>query len=222
MDDLYEIQPKNLVSSFLLSLETENVELHKKIVEFKDITCLDEILGSRYSLVFLMDLFFTFENRTINLEALMHEVKFLEGKLSQSKTKPASQFLQPPLQGLWHKHFYDTSLFGITQNVKNALNNYSIPYCQKKIEEAKKSVEEKYMTVEDIPHIVDDVVSRNLQRRNDEQRMTGEWIVYANYQGVNYYLCVAKHQEGDGSIRNRLDVAFLLEFPFLKELLPAS
>ncbi|CAM5224167.1 hypothetical protein RLON56S_02697 [Alishewanella longhuensis] len=52
--------------------------------------------------------------------------------------------------------------------------------------------------------------------------MTGEWIDYANYLGANYYLCIAKHQEGDTSIRKRLDAAFLLEFPFLKDLLPAS
>jgi len=222
MDDLCKTQPKDLVSGFLLSLKTENAELLQKIVEFKSITLLDETLGSRYSLVFLLDLFFAFENRTINLDAVMHEVNFLEGRLDQSKTKPASQFLRPPLQGLWHKHFFDTSVSGLAQNVKNALNSYSIPYFEQKIEEAKKSGEESYMTEEDISHIVDDVVSRNLQRRSDEQKMTGEWIVYANYQGANYYLCIAMHQEGDASIRNRLDAAFLLEFPFLKDLLPSS
>lgn len=222
MDDLCKTQPIDLISGFLLSLENENAELLQEIVEFKAITRLDETLGSRYSLVFLLDLFFAFENRTINLDSLLHEVNFLEGKLNQSKTKPASQFLRPPLQGLWHKHFFDTSVSGLAQNVKNALNNYSIPYFAQKIEEAKKSGEENYMTEEDISHIVDDGVSGNLQRRNDEQKMTGEWIVYANYQGANYYLCLAKHQEGDASIRNRLDAAFLLEFPFLKELLPVS
>ncbi|GAA4493314.1 hypothetical protein [Pseudaeromonas paramecii] len=222
MDDVCKTEPIDLISSFLLSLETKDPELRQAILEIKAKTRIDEILGGRYSLLFLLDLYHSFENRSITLDAIMHEVKCLEGEINQSRTKPASQFSRPPLKGLWHKHFYDSNISGMVQNMMNALNTYSIPYFESKIEEAKTSGIEQYMTVEDIPHIVEDIVSRNLQKRSEEQRMTGEWIIYANHNGVNYYLCIAKHKEGDESIRKRLDAACLLEFPFLKDLLPAS
>jgi hypothetical protein len=222
MEDVYKNKPKNLISNFLKSLENQHSELHQSIVEFKAMIRLDDILDDRYSLVFLLDLYFAFENSEINVDALMHEVKFLEGQLSDSKTKPASKFLRPPLQGLWHKHFYDSSISGMAQNVKNALNSYSIPYFEKKIEEARESGEEKYMTVEDIPHLVNDIVTGNLKRRSEEQKITGEWLVYAAHEGVNYYLCIAKHREGDANIRKRLDSTCFYEFPFLEGILPSS
>lgn len=222
MDDGCKNEINSLVPNFLRSLRSENPELHQKLVAFKALTGIDGVLGDRYSLVFLLDLFFAFENRSINIDALMHEVKFLEGHFNDSKTKPASQFLRPPLQGLWHKHYYDTSISGMAQNVKNALNSYSIPYFEQKIEEAKESGEERYMTVEHIPHLVHDIVTGNLQRRSKEQKVTGEWLVYAIHEKANYFLCTARHREDDQNIRKRLDSSCITEFPFLERILPSA
>ncbi len=211
-------EPSNLVVGFLDSLKSTDSELYLKIIEFKTMIHLDGILGGRYSLTFLLDLFFAFEKQTINLDALMHEVKYLEGKVIDSKTKAASQFMRPPLKGLWHKHYSDTTISGMAKNVKNALNTYSIPFFDKKIKEAEESGKMTYMTVEDIPHLVNDVVSGNLQRRSEEQKMTGEWLIYANNENNNYYLCLAKHGDGDLNIRKRLN-SCLVEFPFLNNTL---
>ena len=44
--------------------------------------------------------------------------------------------------------------------------------------------------------------------------MTGEWIVYADIAGVDYYLTLATHQEADSAVRDRVRSCFA-EFPEL-------
>jgi len=220
MDSACKINPIDLKSSILKSFQEKDPEIYSKIINFKNLLRIDEILDGRYSMSFLLDLFFAFENNSINIDSVMHEVKFLEGKESESKTKAHSQFRHPPLKGLWHKHYFDTSIPGLVKNVQNALKNYSIPYFDQKIIEAKESGEEQYVTAEDIPCIVNDVVTGNLKRRREEQKITGEWFIYAVHENINYYLCLAKHQEEDELIRKKIDSSCIHEFPFLKEILP--
>ena len=52
--------------------------------------------------------------------------------------------------------------------------------------------------------------------------MTGEWIVYAQHENQNFYLCLAKHNDGDEDhyekIRERIERICMREFPFLKDV----
>lgn len=43
------------------------------------------------------------------------------------------------------------------------------------------------------------------------------WIVFKRYNGTNYYLTLAKMDEGDQYINQRLRDAYELDFPFLEE-----
>jgi len=214
-------KPIDLNSLFLKKFEEDEPELYSKIIGFKELFCLDEITDGRYSISFLMDIFSAFENGGINIGAVMHELKHLEGKTPESKTKAPTEFKRTPLKGLWHKHYYDTSIPGLVHNIKNALNNYSIPYFEEKILEAKESGEERFMSAEDISLIVNDVVTGNLQRRSEDNKITGEWFIYAIQDNVKYYLCLAKHDDGDDSIRKKIDSSCIYEFPFLKDILPS-
>ena len=94
-----------------------------------------------------------------------------------------------------------------------------MPYVDKIIDDAKESNEERFFTVDDVPHIVNDVVTGNMQRRKDAQKITGEWLVYANYEGKNYFLCLAKHGDGDEGIRQKINSSCIHEFPFLDSIL---
>jgi hypothetical protein len=208
-------------TSVLKSLEIKDPDIYQQIINFKKMINLDKFVGDRYSSSLLLDLFFAFENSTINIDEVIHEIKFLEGINSDSKTKVATQFKRLPLKGLWHKHYTDSSRAGMVKNVQNAFKNYSIPFFEKKNKEAKKTGEKPYITVEDIPKLVNEIVTGNLQRRSAQQKMTGEWIVYAINEDVNYYLCVGKHGE-DERIRNIIDCSCTHEFPFLKEILQKS
>lgn len=49
--------------------------------------------------------------------------------------------------------------------------------------------------------------------------LTGEWIVYARHEGVNYYLCLGKHDSHDDHLRSHIDGICCKEFPFLTALL---
>lgn len=49
--------------------------------------------------------------------------------------------------------------------------------------------------------------------------LTGEWLIYKKYQGKNYYLCLAKHDEGDKNIYKNKVLPCLDDFPELKDAL---
>ena len=212
-------EPINLNELIVKKIKEEDEEQYSKIEFIKGGLKLDENVEGRYSISFLLDLLYGYESSTINIDAVMHEVKFLEGVNDTSKTKAPTQFRRPPLKGLWHKHYEDTSLSGLAVNLKNALSNYSIPYFEEKIIEAQESGEERYMTSEDVKHIVNDVVTGNLQKRRGENKITGEWIVYAIHEGKKYYLCLAKHDHSDSFIRKKIDNTGVYEFPFLNDIL---
>lgn len=209
----------DLMSTILNKIKEDDAEIHSKIIWFKEIAKIDETIKGRYSISFLLDSFFSFENDSLNIDEVMHEIRFLEGSEEASRTKNATQFRRPPLKGLWHKHYFDRSIPALAQNVKNALVNYGMPYFESMAEEDKASGEERFVTPGDLPHIVNDIVISNLQRRQADQKTTGEWLIYAKHKNVNYFLCLAKHGEGDEQIRTRIDSTCIHEFPFLKSVL---
>ena len=45
---------------------------------------------------------------------------------------------------------------------------------------------------------------------------TEEWIVFKRFNGTNYYLTVAKLDEGDQNINQRVRDAYEFDFPFLQ------
>lgn len=209
----------DLKSIILNQIKEDDFETYSKIIRIKEIVKIDKTIKDRYSLSFLLDVFLAFENGSLNIEAVMHEIRFLEGLEETSRTKDATQFRRSPLKGLWHKHYFDGSISALAQNVKNALGNYGMPYFESMLEEAKASGEERLVTPEDVPHIVNDVVTSNLQRRHADQKTTGEWLIYAVHENVNYFLCLAKHGEEDDKIRTRIDSTCVHEFPFLMSIL---
>lgn len=209
----------DIKSSMLNKMKEDDLDTYSKIILFIEDIKIDEILKDRYSVLFLFDLFFSFENGLLNIDAVMHEVRFLEGLERISRTKDTTQFRRPLLKGLWHKHYSDGSIPNLAQNVKNALGNYGMPYFDSMIAKAEASGEEIFITPEDVPRIVDDIITSNLQRRRASQKITGEWLIYAVHENVNYFLCLAKHGEEDRKIRARIDSMCIHEFPFLKSVL---
>ncbi|MGE4511378.1 MAG: hypothetical protein AB7D43_09790 [Sulfurimonadaceae bacterium] len=212
----------DLKNNILNKMKEDDFDNYSKILLFIEITKIDEIIKDRYSVRFLLDLFFGFDKRMLNIESIMHEIRFVEGLEKASRTKPASQFRRPPLKGLWHKHYFDGSIPSLAQNLKNALGSYGMPYVDSMIAKAKASGKESFITPEDVPKIVDDAVSSNLQRRRAYQKITGEWLVYVIHENTNYFLCLAKHDESDADIRKKIDSICIYEFSFLKSILLPS
>lgn len=104
-------------------------------------------------------------------------------------------------------------------NLKKGLDRYGIPFFKQRMREAQEAGEDRYVTIEDCKLLVDDVVQGNWGRLVKERALTGEWIIYAQYEGKNYYLCLGWHSSGDENLRKQIDAICCQEFDFLSSLL---
>jgi hypothetical protein len=182
---------------------------------------LDRVAPGRYSFALVLGLFGGFKSGHQNPAKIMREIEALEGIGGPSQLKPPSQFKHPPLKGLWHKHHLEDGLRATAINVKKGLDRYKSPLFRQRIQEAQDAGEVRYVTQEDIASLADDIVHGNWQRMAGAGELTGEWIVYAQHEGANYYLCLGKHDSHDDHLRSHIDVICCQEFPFLAALLPA-
>lgn len=53
------------------------------------------------------------------------------------------------------------------------------------------------------------------QKAIHSKQLTGEWLIYKRYNDINYYLCLAKHNEGDQEIYDSKILKCFQEFPEL-------
>jgi len=180
---------------------------------------LEGLVSGRYSMHFLAQLYA--ESMLIgrlNPARVIQEIEALEG-IRESTTKSPTQFSRLPLKGLWHKHHTVDGIPSLAMNIKNGLKRHGMPLFQQMIQEAKEAGEERYVSPEDVPALVNDIVSGNLSRRRAAKEETGEWIVYAVHEEQNYYLCLGTHKTKDAIIRHDIEKNCTPQFPFLKDIL---
>ncbi len=149
---------------------------------------------------------------------IIAEVQGLEGSAPLVGTKPTSQFERPTLQGLWKKHYLVAGKASMAENIRRGWG--------RKQRVLRQIIKESYnpMTAhlppETVPkNIANAAITDTYAERSREQRLTGEWIVYAKCGGQNYYLCLARHGEGDSDILERIKRGCVDEFPFLRSQL---
>lgn len=73
-----------------------------------------------------------------------------------------------------------------------------------------------HLSYETISKNIADAITGIFAQRSREQRLTGDWIIFAKHQGQNYYLDLASHQENDADIFSRISQGCFHQFPFLK------
>jgi hypothetical protein len=76
----------------------------------------------------------------------------------------------------------------MAMNVRRALNRYGMPFVQQMIDKAAAAGEKRYITIEHVNDIANDAISGNLGRLRQEQALTGEWLMFAEYKGQRFYL----------------------------------
>ena len=145
------------------------------------------------------------------------EVKFLEGLKSVSSTQAASAFKREPLKGLMKKHFTDARFI-----VKNLGAHFGYDHGGNKdldalISEAFSRNESCYVDETFINFIAHESTVGALQKRAKNKKISGEWIVFQKYNGKNYYLTLAAHDEGDECVYGRVCDAYDLDFEFLRK-----
>ncbi|AGG88790.1 hypothetical protein R2APBS1_1658 [Rhodanobacter denitrificans] len=180
---------------------------------------LERIAPGRYSILLVLSLFGGMASGRMNPAVVVQEIEALEG-LRTSRFKKPIQNKHPPLQGLWHKHFYDAGLKSLAMNFKKGLDKFKIPLFLQRMKEAREAGVERYVTLEDVDALATDMVQGNLARLAERQAMSGEWLMFAEHEGRRYYLCLATHDSSqhDG-IRTQIDEICCKEFPFLKTIL---
>jgi hypothetical protein len=146
---------------------------------------------------------------------IIAEVRGLEGLGRLVGTKAAEQFERPPLQGLWKKHYFVGGMASMRENIRLGWGRKQHGLLQ--------ILRENYNpTTARLPpqvisrRIADAAVTNTYAERSREQRLTGEWIIFAKYEDENYYLCLARHDEDGGDILERIKRGCADEFPFLR------
>lgn len=168
--------------------------------------------------VFIVDLMCHEKVHGINLFQVFQSLKDEENGSSDSGLKKATQFKRRPLKGLWHRHYLSGRF--ILHNVRNENSTKKLHAIMSKITEGI-----DLSTLNDVERwklsgeIAYGVVSKPFEKRRERQSLTGEWIVFAKYNGENYYLCLATHSQGDENIFKKINEFCLPECPFLNEII---
>jgi hypothetical protein len=152
-----------------------------------------KIVCGRCSRGFVREIDDHYENRTLHVHIILDEIAALEGVAAAkpSNMQQEKPFDRHPLQGLWHKHFMQPAYIG-----KN-LENHWTPKRSKRLEQL----------IRDVPpdRWAYDFVIEGYSRRAGnappseglQPALTGEWIVFARHQGLNYYLTLGRHGEDE-------------------------
>lgn len=198
-------------------------DMTAEITSFAECIGLEHAAPGRYSILLLLGLFGGFKSGHLNPAKVVHEINALEGIGTSSQLKPPIQNKHPPLKGLWHKHYLQDGLSSMAKNLKKGLGKYGLPFLDQSISEAQDGGEERYLSEEDIKFIADDVVHGNWMRLATDEALTGEWIIYAQHEGRNYYLCLGTHDISQHeNLRKQIDALCCQEFPFLSALLASA
>ena len=127
-----------------------------------------------------------------------------------SGVKPASQFKHLPLKGLWHQHFFSAQF--IMNNIKLGLGSKGVQRIIEQVFSNGSPVVTQEMTKE----VSRRVVHEPLDGRIEQNKITGEWIIFIFYNEERYYLCLSTHQADDVSTYNKIVQACAHEFPDLQ------
>jgi hypothetical protein len=190
-----------------------------ELMGFAEAIGLDRVASGRYSILLLLGLYGGMKSGQLNPAKVIYEIEALEGIRERSRLKPPSVFERAPLKGLWHKHYLEDGLASMAKNLRRGIHKYGLPWLDATVADAEASGEERFFTEQDVGRLVHDVVVGNWERLNADSALTGEWIIFAQHEGKNYYLCLGRHQGGDDFMRSQIDAVCVSEFPFLAQLL---
>jgi hypothetical protein len=139
--------------------------------------------------------------RTIDVHAVYDEIGILEGTALRPRTgtKPP-QPLRRELRGLMHKHYRAASM---SSSALNQRNHWTRPENQARLSE----IVNEFFQDGHQGKLAHQLVLGAHTSRHGASQMTGEWIVYAEIDGVTYYLTLGTHGEPDADIRVRVQSA---------------
>ena len=193
---------------YTVSLKNSEVKVtDDELFKFAAMYSVSSEIRNRISELLWLDLYIYDLEFGISPDDVLREIKNLESGEPEQQTKSASQFSRKPLKDLWHKHFFSAHF--VPDNILNALKEDVLEKLIKEVRSSNKSHNEM---ISELSHRV---VHEPIENRADNNKLTGEWIVFAKHNQKNYYLCCNTHNAGDHMIFDRIKNNCLRDFPFL-------
>ena len=127
--------------------------------------------------------------RTAHVHSILDQIGSVERlREIDGGAKRATQFLHPPLKGLWHQHWFEPGFLG--QNLINDLRSGDADQLLIDVSDATN-------WGDDIGRFAYDLVIGRYQAKYKACNMTGELIIFAKVDDINYYLTLALHRESE-------------------------
>jgi len=201
-------QFRTLNIDVIVNNKTQRIDGEKR-TEFVQKFGLDDLIPNRYSEILIVDLIINSELNNIDPTQIIDEIKRLEAIDDEGFTKSATQFKHPPLHPLWHQHYFDAHY--VVPNIQNELKRDFKTIWDKSMGPEGSIIVQKH--INDLAH---NITQGAIEKRSDEKRITGEWLVFSKEPTGNIYLCMATHTTGDQEIYQKLAYCCERQFPLLE------
>jgi len=205
--------------TYTVKLKDRNIKITSRdLAMFRDMYMLPFDLAARMAELLWLDMYALNAVFGVSPQDILSAIGEMEpGGQQSSGVKPATQFRNMPLKGLWHKHFFSPHF--LPQNILLGLGKTGIEKLTKEVLDPTKSAT---ITREMLAELAHRVVHEPLEARLADQKLTGEWVVYLRHEEKNYYLCCNTHAAGDQFIYERIMENCVRDFPDLPSWLKAE
>jgi hypothetical protein len=168
---------------------------------------------SRISTVFMAQIYQLGISGALNINAILDEVKYLEGKKETSRTGEAKPLRGKQLKGLYKKHFTDARFIMKNIGLHLGVESGNTENLEKIIHEAALKKDAGCSEHEIVNYLTHHLTAGAYQERS-KKALTGEWIVFKKHEGKNYYLVLAEHGN-DELVSSYVRLAYEMDFKFL-------
>jgi hypothetical protein len=170
-----------------------------QLIQFRKFYVSSPDLASRMSELLWFDMYVLDQSFGVSPHDILKSIDNLEAGEPHSGIKPATEFRNPPLRGLWHKHFFAAHF--LVTNISLALGKDGLEKLVNEVMDPKKS---SIIDQEMIDELAHRITHEPVERRNQQGKITGEWVIFAKHDNKNYYLCLNTHNAGDQFIYERI------------------
>lgn len=187
---------------------------HEEICAIKVAISYGAPFAQRISLGFAWRLF-KLRQRWGEDHLVLHEIDSLENGTATSTTKVETQFKYPPLYPFWHKHFSSSRHMKANIGAHWKINKGGSRTLSEMIGiVAAEQGDDPDLWPKRLAH---EFIIGAQRDRAAARQTTGDWIIFAKHEGINYYLDIATHEEGrkPDLLMEKLRHSSAYEFPFL-------
>jgi len=204
--------------AYTVTLKDRDVKMTSRdLAMFRDRCAVTSGLAVRMSELILLDMYILDTVFGVSPDAILGAISEVELGEHPSGVKAATQFRNMPLKGLWHKHYFSAHFV-----LKNIVLELGKTGAEKIIKEVVNPAKSTVLTLEMIDEFSHRISHDTFEARETNKKLTGEWIIYLQHEGNNYYLCCNTHDAGDQFIYERIMKNCVWDFPNLPTWLNAQ